>query len=153
MPLYGHELNETINPIQAGLGWAVKLDKGEFIGREAASQAAADDATKPRARRAGAGGQADRPRGVPRVTADGNAGRHRDQRHASARRSTSRWRWATCDRSSRAVGTRLAVDVRGNAEPATVVPLPFYKRKPSRRTPSDGRTARSPSCPYPAQES
>src|SRR5262249_36573149 len=35
MPLYGHELNENLNPLQAGLGWAVKLEKGEFIGREA----------------------------------------------------------------------------------------------------------------------
>ena len=35
MPLYGHELSETINPYAAGLGWAVKLDKGEFVGREA----------------------------------------------------------------------------------------------------------------------
>src|SRR5438552_15101559 len=33
MPLYGHELNEDIDPIQAGLTWAVKMDKGEFIGR------------------------------------------------------------------------------------------------------------------------
>src|SRR6476661_6399516 len=35
MPLYGHELNETIDPVQAGLGWAVKLDKGEFRGKSA----------------------------------------------------------------------------------------------------------------------
>jgi aminomethyltransferase len=35
MPLYGHELNEEIDPLQAGLGWAVKLDKGDFIGRDA----------------------------------------------------------------------------------------------------------------------
>jgi aminomethyltransferase len=32
-PLYGHEISETISPIQAGLGWTVKLNKGEFIGR------------------------------------------------------------------------------------------------------------------------
>src|ERR687888_603607 len=35
MPLYGHELSEEIDPFQAGLGWAVKLDKGDFLGREA----------------------------------------------------------------------------------------------------------------------
>src|SRR5947209_5120742 len=35
MPLYGHELGEEIDPLQAGLGWAVKLEKGDFIGREA----------------------------------------------------------------------------------------------------------------------
>ena len=35
MPLYGNELADDISPIEAGLGWAVKLDKGPFIGREA----------------------------------------------------------------------------------------------------------------------
>ena len=33
--LYGHEINETTNPWEAGLGWIVKLSKGEFIGQEA----------------------------------------------------------------------------------------------------------------------
>ena len=32
-PLYGHELNETTTPIEAGLGFFVSLDKGEFNGR------------------------------------------------------------------------------------------------------------------------
>ncbi len=40
MPLYGHELSEEIDPFQAGLGWAVKLDKGDFRGREALGQTA-----------------------------------------------------------------------------------------------------------------
>src|SRR5262249_57681633 len=35
MPLYGHELGEETDPLEAGLGWAVKLDKGDFIGRDA----------------------------------------------------------------------------------------------------------------------
>ncbi len=34
MPLYGNELGDDISPLEAGLGWAVKLDKGDFIGRE-----------------------------------------------------------------------------------------------------------------------
>ncbi len=34
--LYGHELNEQTNPLEAGLGWTVKLNKGsDFIGRDA----------------------------------------------------------------------------------------------------------------------
>jgi aminomethyltransferase len=33
--LYGHELDETTNPLEAGLGWTVKLNKGEFIGHDA----------------------------------------------------------------------------------------------------------------------
>ena len=35
MPLYGHELSESINPYAAGVGWAVKLDKGDFAGKSA----------------------------------------------------------------------------------------------------------------------
>ncbi|HTX99120.1 MAG TPA: glycine cleavage system aminomethyltransferase GcvT [Bacteroidota bacterium] len=31
--LYGHDIDRTTNPIEAGLGWITKLDKGEFIGR------------------------------------------------------------------------------------------------------------------------
>jgi aminomethyltransferase len=34
-PLYGHELDETHTPFQARLSWVVKLEKGDFIGREA----------------------------------------------------------------------------------------------------------------------
>ncbi len=32
-PLYGHELDENTTPIEAGLGFSVALDKGDFIGR------------------------------------------------------------------------------------------------------------------------
>ncbi len=35
LALYGHEISDTINPYEAGLGWVVKLDKGPFIGSEA----------------------------------------------------------------------------------------------------------------------
>lgn len=35
MPLYGQELGDDINPYEAGLGWAVSLKKGDFVGREA----------------------------------------------------------------------------------------------------------------------
>ncbi len=34
MPLYGNELADDISPLEAGLGWAVKLNKGDFVGRE-----------------------------------------------------------------------------------------------------------------------
>src|SRR5205814_2159733 len=33
-PLYGHELDETITPIEAGLGFFVAMVKGEFVGRQ-----------------------------------------------------------------------------------------------------------------------
>lgn len=34
MALYGHELNEKTTPYEAGLGWVVKLDSGDFVGRD-----------------------------------------------------------------------------------------------------------------------
>jgi aminomethyltransferase len=33
--LYGNDIHETTNPIEAGLGWITKTDKGDFIGRDA----------------------------------------------------------------------------------------------------------------------
>lgn len=35
LPLYGHELDENTSPLESGLGWSVKLEKGDFIGRQA----------------------------------------------------------------------------------------------------------------------
>lgn len=35
LPLYGHEITETISPLEAGLGYFVKMDKEDFIGRDA----------------------------------------------------------------------------------------------------------------------
>lgn len=33
--LYGNDIDETTNPLEAGLGWIVKFDKGDFLGKEA----------------------------------------------------------------------------------------------------------------------
>lgn len=46
LPLYGDELSETITPIMAGLGIFVKLDKEEFIGKEALAKQKAEGAPK-----------------------------------------------------------------------------------------------------------
>jgi len=35
MALYGHEIHASVTPWEAGLGWIVKMDKGDFVGREA----------------------------------------------------------------------------------------------------------------------
>jgi aminomethyltransferase len=35
LPLYGNDLDETTTPLEAGLGWVVKLDGADFIGRDA----------------------------------------------------------------------------------------------------------------------
>jgi aminomethyltransferase len=38
MALYGHEIDASISPLEADLAWIVKLDKGDFVGREALLQ-------------------------------------------------------------------------------------------------------------------
>lgn len=35
LPLYGHELSKTLSPIESGLSFAVKFDKGDFVARDA----------------------------------------------------------------------------------------------------------------------
>jgi aminomethyltransferase len=35
LSLYGHDIDETTNPIEAGLSWVVKMTKGDFVGRAA----------------------------------------------------------------------------------------------------------------------
>lgn len=35
LPLYGHEIDQDVDPISARLGWAISFDKGDFVGRDA----------------------------------------------------------------------------------------------------------------------
>ena len=46
LPLYGHELNENITPLEAGLGFFVKLNKENFIGKEALARQKSEDVYK-----------------------------------------------------------------------------------------------------------
>lgn len=123
MPLYGHEMNETIDPIQAGLGWAVKPDKGEFVGRAAILAKPADRPVrvglelegKRAARQDSPILSGDTPVGT---VCSGSYVPHLEKSIAMG----------YVPPSLAAVGTKLAVDLRGTQIPATVVPLPFYKR-------------------------
>ncbi len=45
-PLYGHELDENTSPIEAGVGFFVALDKGEFVGRSVLAEQKAKGASK-----------------------------------------------------------------------------------------------------------
>jgi aminomethyltransferase len=42
LSLYGNDIDETTNPLEAGLGWVVKLDKGDFVGRAALGRVRAE---------------------------------------------------------------------------------------------------------------
>ncbi len=132
MPLYGNELGPDVTPYDAGLGRVVKLDKpGDFVGRAALAERAQ---AAPRRKLAGLAGQSRRvPRHGYRVLWDGQAcgtvtsggpsptlGRP----IAMAYLDPEVARQAERD----AGGGRLAVDIRGSAEPAALVPLPFYRR-------------------------
>lgn len=125
MPLYGHELSETIDPLQAGLDFAVNFANREFIGK-AAIAAKKNDPNLPRRV-----GLTLASRRVPRehypVVADGQP----------IGEVTSGTFSPTLDRplamayvppAYATVGTEVAIDIRGKLEPATVVELPFYKR-------------------------
>ena len=125
MPLYGHELTEETDPYQAGLGWAVKPDKGDFIGRQAMLRLR-DDPARPR--RVGLELQGKRiAREGATVLRDGRE----VGRVTSGTFSPTLGRaiaMAYVDPACTAAGTDCAVDVRGKTEPARVVPLPFYRR-------------------------
>jgi aminomethyltransferase len=125
MPLYGHELSEEIDPFQAGLGWAIKMDKGDFIGRDALLRRR-DDASLPRrvgleleGRRAAREGSAvlSEGRTIGQVTS-GTVTPTLNKAIAMAYVEPART----------AVGTSCMVDVRGKTEAARVVALPFYRR-------------------------
>jgi aminomethyltransferase len=125
MPLYGHELSEEIDPFQAGLSWAVKLDKGDFMGRDALRRRR-EDATLPRrvglelaGRRAAREGSA--------VLRDG----HTIGRVTSGTVTPTLNKAiavAYVEPAHAATGTACTVDVRGKSEAARVVALPFYRR-------------------------
>jgi aminomethyltransferase len=125
MPLYGHELGEEIDPFQAGLDWAVKMDKGEFIGREVLQRRRQDKTLR---RRVGLELQGKRiAREGAAVTAAGKeVGRVTSGTFApTLARALA---MAYVDPACTQPGTECAVDIRGKPEPARVVPLPFYKR-------------------------
>lgn len=126
MPLYGHELTEDTDPIRAGLAWAVKLDKGEFVGRAALQRAAADD-TKPVRVGLEIDGKRAAREGCALTDVDGNpAGTVTSGSLCPGLNKSLAMAYVNPQVAS--VGTPLDADVRGTALPATVVPLPFYKR-------------------------
>lgn len=126
LPLYGHELSEQINPIQAGLSWAVKLSKGDFIGRNALEQAQSDCTLPIRVGLELEGRRAAR-QGYRVCAASGAP--------VGAVTSGSFCPWLELSLAmayvlpqAAAVGTPLQIEAPGGQLHAAVVPLPFYKR-------------------------
>ncbi|GAC1474496.1 MAG: glycine cleavage system aminomethyltransferase GcvT [Isosphaeraceae bacterium] len=124
MPLYGHELHEAVNPYAAGLGNAVKLEKGDFVGRDAlcgfkASPGQIRVGLCLEGKRIARQGSEVFHDGAPAgIVTSGTFSPTLQQSLAMA----------YVDLASASVGTKLMVDVRGHQEPARVVKLPFYRR-------------------------
>jgi aminomethyltransferase len=127
LPLHGHELGEGITSLQAGLGWVVSWDKGDFRGRSALlAEKDAGVARRLRAltvegRRPPRADQVVLVDGAPAgVITSGNFSPVLGQGIALA------FVPPTVE-----IGDTLAIDVRGDAVPATVVKPPFVAATPT----------------------
>lgn len=123
MPLYGHEMNDEISPLEAALDLFVKMDKPDFIGKAALI----------------ARGAPKRVRVGLEVTDRGIAREHCEvyEHGQPIGITTSGTLLPFTNRASAMAlvdvgvsqsGTQLDIDVRGRRLKAVVVPLPFYKR-------------------------
>jgi aminomethyltransferase len=122
--LYGNDMDTSVNPYEAGLGWTVKPAKGDFIGGQALAQI---KATGPRRTLIGL------------QTAAGDIARHgapvlsRGKQVGTVTSGTHSFflghpiALAMVEVASLRVGESAAVDVRGRVAPAQVVQLPFYR--------------------------
>jgi aminomethyltransferase len=127
LSLYGHDIDETTNPFEAGLAWVVKMGKGDFVGRAALEKIKA--AALPR-KLVGleVTGRGIARQGYPLLGLDGE----------SVGICTSGSPGPTVGKnialgyvptSMSEIGTPLLVDCRGKRIEAVVVKTPFYKRK------------------------
>ncbi len=121
--LYGNEIDETTDPIEAGLAWTCKLDK-EFVGRDAIARA---KEAGPKRRIAGLvieGGVARH--GYPVTSGGAPVGRVTSGTFGPTVGKNIALAYVPAELSK--VGTAVAVRIRDRDVPATVVKTPFYRR-------------------------
>jgi len=125
MPLYGHELSESINPVEAGLDFAINLQNREFVGKEALVEYRKQSHQQVRI-----GLQLE----GRRVAREGCKLLHGNDEIGVVTSGTFSPSFERpiamgyVKDTSSAPGTPLTVDIRGKEHPAMVVPLPFYER-------------------------
>ncbi len=124
--LYGHELTEEITPLEAGLGWTIKLNKSsDFIGRQVLEAQTRDGVRRKLV------GIMLSDRGVPRAGYPILRGDVRIGEVTSGTMCPTLDKPAALGYVSPAdaqVGNAIAVEIRGKAVAAEIVALPFYKR-------------------------
>lgn len=126
MPLYGHELSEQIDPFQAGLGFACHLVGYDFPGRDALLRI---QNQPPRAVRIGLempGKRAART-GCPILAKGQKVGEVTSGSYSPTLGKAIAMGYVAPQCAQ--PGLELQIDIRGHAEPARVVELPFYRRK------------------------
>jgi aminomethyltransferase len=124
-PLYGHELDDTTTPLEAGLEWVTKLAKGPFIGREALLKQKAEGI-----QRRLVGLELVEP-GIARsdylVFKNGRSiGRVTSGTKSPSLGKAIAIAYVTIEEA--AVGNTVEVEVRGRKVRAQIVSLPFYRR-------------------------
>lgn len=125
-PLYGHELTDELGPLDAGLGWVVKLNKGNFIGKAALESKKTKGVAL---KRVGIMMQED---GIARADYPLFVGEEKVGQVVSGTYSPSLDKNIGCGyvRSDVAkMGANLSVEIRGKKKLAKIVETPFYKRK------------------------
>ncbi|MBR4471943.1 MAG: glycine cleavage system aminomethyltransferase GcvT [Erysipelotrichaceae bacterium] len=124
MPLYGHEMDETISPLETGLNFGVKMNKEEFIGKKGL-----EERGEPKICRVGLQIV---DKGVLREHQDVYVGDEKIGHTSSGTFSPllkTSIAMALIDKKYSALDTIVEVDVRGRRLKAKVVEMPFYSRK------------------------
>ncbi len=130
MPLYGHELSESIDPLTAGLGFAVTLGERSFLGSDALAQLSTRSPSMARIGLKLTGRRAAR-EGATLIDHDNRTlGSVTSGTFSPTLQTPIAMGYIAPELS--AVGTSIDVDIRGTRSQAHIVSLPFYKRPQSR---------------------
>ncbi len=126
MPLYGHELTEAIDPLSAGLQFAVKLQKTDFIGKAALVGIEQAGAKRKRVGLQLAGKRIAREGAI--VLKDGQPiGQVTSGTFSPTLEKAIAMAFVSVDLAQ--IGATVDIDIRGKNEVATIVALPFYSRR------------------------
>jgi aminomethyltransferase len=126
LALYGNDIDETTNPIEAGLGWTVKLDKADFVGKAALEKIKAEGPSRKLVGFEMTGRGVAR-HGYPLLDRDGNqVGVCTSGAPSPTLGKNIGLGYVPAGMSE--VGSAVLVDCRGRKVEAVVVKTPFYKR-------------------------